>query len=79
MLKYILKRLALLVPVIIGVSVLVFLVMHVFTTDPASIILGQHATAEQVEKLREELGLNKPLYVQYFMFMKGVLHGKHLS
>lgn len=75
MLKYILKRLALLVPVIIGVSVLVFLVMHVFTTDPASIILGQHATAEQVEKLREELGLNKPLYVQYFMFMKGVLHG----
>ncbi|WP_027625827.1 ABC transporter permease [Clostridium lundense] len=75
MLKYILKRLALLVPVIIGVSVLVFLVMHVFTTDPASIILGQHATAEQVEKLREELGLNKPLYVQYAMFIKGVFCG----
>lgn len=75
MMKYILKRLALLVPVIIGVSVLVFLVMHVFTTDPASIILGQHATAEQVEKLREELGLNKPLYVQYWMFIRGVFHG----
>lgn len=75
MLKYILKRLALLVPVIIGVSVLVFFVMHAFTTDPASIILGQHATAEQVEKLREELGLNKPLYVQYAMFIKGVFRG----
>lgn len=75
MMKYILKRLALLVPVIIGVSVLVFLVMHVFTTDPASIILGQHATSEQVEKLREELGLNKPLYVQYWMFIRGVFHG----
>ncbi|KAJ49355.1 peptide/nickel transport system permease protein [Clostridium tetanomorphum] len=75
MVKYILKRILLLIPVIIGVSILVFLVMHVFTTDPASIILGQHATAEQVEKLREELGLNKPLYIQYLMFLKGVFKG----
>lgn len=75
MLKYILKRLMLLLPVILGVSILVFLVMHVFTTDPASIILGQHATAEQVANLREELGLNKPLYVQYFNFIGGVFKG----
>lgn len=75
MLKYILKRLALLLPVILGVSILVFLVMHVFTTDPASIILGQHATADQVANLREELGLNKPLYVQYFHFIGGVFKG----
>ncbi|MBE6066584.1 MAG: ABC transporter permease [Clostridium lundense] len=75
MLKYILKRLALLLPVILGVSILVFLVMHVFTTDPASIILGQHATAEQVANLREELGLNKPLYLQYFDFIGGVFKG----
>ncbi len=73
--KYIIKRVVQLIPVIIGVSILVFLVMHVFTTDPASIILGQHATAEQVEKLREELGLNKPLYIQYFIFIKGVFKG----
>lgn len=75
MLKYILKRLALLLPVILGVSILVFLVMHVFTTDPASIILGQHATADQVANLREELGLNKPLYLQYFDFIGGVFKG----
>ncbi|WP_125154066.1 ABC transporter permease [Clostridium rectalis] len=75
MMKYIIKRVVQLIPVIIGVSILVFLVMHVFTTDPASIILGQHATAEQVEKLREELGLNKPLYIQYFIFIKGVFKG----
>lgn len=75
MLKYILKRLALLLPVILGVSILVFLVMHVFTTDPASIILGQHATAEQVANLREELGLNKSLYLQYFDFIGGVFKG----
>lgn len=75
MLKYIFKRLVLLIPVILGVSILVFLVMHVFTTDPASIILGQHATAEQVANLREELGLNKPLYLQYFDFIGGVFKG----
>lgn len=75
MLKYTLKRLLLLLPVIFGVSVLVFLVMHVFTTDPASIILGQHATAEQVNTLRIELGLDKPLYIQYFAFIGGVLKG----
>lgn len=60
---------------VIGVSMLVFVVMHVFTTDPASIILGQHATTEQVEKLREQLGLNKPLYVQYWLFIKALVQG----
>lgn len=60
---------------VIGVSMLVFVVMHVFTTDPASIILGQHATTEQVEKLREQLGLNKPIYVQYWDFIKSLVQG----
>ncbi len=65
----------LLIPVVIGVSLLVFVVMHVFTTDPASIILGQHATTEQVEKLREQLGLNKPIYVQYWECIKSLMQG----
>jgi peptide/nickel transport system permease protein len=73
--KYIIKRLIMLVPVILGVSIMVFVVMHVFASDPTSIILGQHATTEQVERLREQLGLNQPLYVQYFNFLKGILHG----
>lgn len=75
MFKYILKRLLLLIPVLIGVSIMVFIVMHVFTKDPTSIILGQHATAEQIAKLRQELGLNNPLYIQYFDFLKGILRG----
>lgn len=75
MIKYVFKRILLLIPVLIGVSFLVFVVMHVFTTDPAGIILGQHATKEQVLKLREELGLNKPIPVQYLDFMRGVLKG----
>lgn len=75
MFKYILKRLLLLIPVLVGVSLMVFIVMHVFSKDPTSIILGQHATSEQIEKLRQELGLNNPLYIQYLDFFKGILQG----
>lgn len=75
MLKYIIKRLLLLIPVVIGVSIMAFIVMHVFTVDPASLILGQHATTDQIEKLRQELGLNKPLYAQYWDFFKSVIQG----
>jgi ABC-type dipeptide/oligopeptide/nickel transport systems, permease components len=74
MIKYVLKRLALLVPVLIGVSIIVFIVMHVLTSDPTSIILGQHASADQIAALRKQLGLDNPLYIQYLDFFKGLLH-----
>lgn len=75
MLKYIIKRLLLLIPVLFGVSLFVFLVLHLFTADPAAMMLGQHATAEQVAALREELGFNKPLYVQFGIFLSQILQG----
>lgn len=75
MAKYIMKRLLLLIPVLIGVSLVVFIVMHAFTADPASNILGQHAKADQIEALRQELGLNNPLYVQYWDFFKHAIQG----
>lgn len=75
MFKYILKRLAMLIPVLLGVSIIVFVVMHVFTTDPTGIILGQHATADQIQKLRQTLGLNDPVPVQYWHFLKGAVKG----
>jgi len=75
MVKYIIKRLLLLIPVILGVSILAFLVMHMFTTDPAATILGQHAKQDQILALREQLGLNKPIYIQYWDFLRGILHG----
>lgn len=75
MLKYIVKRILMLIPVLIGVSIIVFLIMRVFSPDPAPIVLGQHATAETVEKWREANGLNSPVYVQYFDFIKGALTG----
>ena len=65
MFKYIAKRLAQAIPVLLGVSILVFLIMRVFSADPAPVVLGQHATAEAMEAWREANGLNDPLIVQY--------------
>lgn len=75
MASYIARRLLLLFPVLLGVSIFVFVVLHLFTTDPAALMLGQHATTQQIEALREELGLNDPLYVQFGRFLWQVLHG----
>lgn len=75
MFKYFIKRLLLLVPVVLGVSILVFVIMHVLTSDPTSIILGQHASEDQIAALRQQLGLNDPLYIQYWDFLKGILQG----
>lgn len=75
MLKYIVKRILMLIPVLFGVSVIVFLIMRVFSPDPAPIVLGQHATQEAVNAWREANGLNAPMYVQFFQFIGGVFRG----
>jgi len=75
MLKYIVKRILMLIPVLIGVSIIVFLIMRVFSPDPAPIVLGQHATQESVEAWREANGLNDPIVVQYINFITGALKG----
>lgn len=75
MLHYIIKRLLMLVPVLFGVSLFVFLVLHLFTADPAAMMLGQHATTDQIEALRNQLGLNDPLYVQFWRFLTDILNG----
>lgn len=75
MLEYIFKRILMLIPVLIGVSIIVFLIMRVFSPDPAPIVLGQHATQEAVETWRQANGLNDPIYVQYFDFLTGALTG----
>lgn len=54
---------------------MVFVVMHLFSSDPATLILGQHATTDQIARLREQLGLNKPILVQYWDFLNGIFHG----
>ena len=75
MLRYTFKRLFALIPVLLIVSVLVFALMHLAPGDPASAILGMDATAQDMERLREEMGLNRPLHEQYFRWFSGVLRG----
>ena len=65
MLAYIVRRLLLLVPVLLIVGIVVFLLMHLTPGDPAAVMLGREATLEQKEALRERLGLNEPLPVQF--------------
>ena len=65
MLKFTLKRLASLVVVLIGVSFLVFMLLSLTPGDPVRMMLGESATPEAQEALREEMGLNDPLLVQY--------------
>lgn len=71
--KFLLKRCASLVLVIIGVTMLVFLATYYLPSDPARAAAGPSATNEQVEAKRVELGLDKPVYVQYLNYMKGLL------
>lgn len=75
MIQYIIRKILLLIPVLFGVSLATFVVMHLFTTDPAEIILGQHATVERAAALREEMGLNKPIYVQFGDYVTSAVHG----
>lgn len=75
MYKYITKRLLMLIPVIIGVSFMVFFIMSLTPGDPTKIILGDDASPEAIEAMREELGLNDPLIVQYGRYMGGLLKG----
>lgn len=73
MTTYILRRLIMLVPVLLVVGIVVFALVHLTPGDPAAVILGQNATSEQIEQLRDQLGLNDPLPVQFVRWFGGVL------
>lgn len=75
MLLYALKRLLLAVPVLLGISVIVFLTLALIPGDPATAILGPYATPEGIARLNRELGLDRPLPVQYWYWLTGVLEG----
>ncbi|MBX5436544.1 MAG: ABC transporter permease [Alicyclobacillaceae bacterium] len=70
-----LRRLVQAVIVLFIVTVIVFLIMHLIPGDPAQIMLGSTATQEQIDALRHQMGLDKPLVVQYFLWLGNVLHG----
>ena len=76
MLRYIFKRILMMIPVLLGVLFLVFTMNEISPGDPAAMIAGDAASVEVVEQIREDLGLNKPLPVRFFNYTKNlVLHG----
>jgi len=72
---YLGRRIALLVPTLLGVSVLAFSLIHLVPGDPAAVMLGERANARAIAELRHELGLDRPLPVQYWIFLTSALHG----
>lgn len=75
MLRYILKRFIFVIPVLLGATLLVFTIMEFTPGDPARLILGDEATEEDIQNLREEMGLNDPFVVRYVRFVTDMLHG----
>ena len=72
---YILKRLISAIPVLLGITIIVFLIMSLIPGDPATAILGSYATPENVEKLNRDLGLDKPMVQRYFIWLGNMLTG----
>ncbi|MBZ0269286.1 ABC transporter permease, partial [bacterium] len=75
MIVYVARRLALLIPTLLGVSVVSFFVVHWMPGDPAEILAGEHASREVVEQIRHDLGLDRPLPQQYGRWVAGLLRG----
>jgi len=72
---FFLRRLAVVIPTVIGAVTLVFFFLHMIPGDPVEVMLGETAQQADKERLRQELGLNHPLYVQYGRFMAGIVQG----
>ena len=73
MLGFIIRRILIVIPTLLGVTIIVFLMLRITPGDPAELLLGERATPESLEAMRDYLGLKKPLYVQYGMFLKRVV------
>jgi peptide/nickel transport system permease protein len=75
MLGYLFRRVLAAIPVMGVVALFVFLLLRVTPGDPAAILAGDNATPEQLERIRTSLGLNEPLYTQFFTWIGKLVHG----
>ena len=73
MAAYILRRLWQMVPTLLGVVLLVFILFHFFGADPSVILAGQNATQAQIAAIRQQLGLDQPMYVQFWIYLKSIV------
>jgi peptide/nickel transport system permease protein len=75
MLKYVLRRLLLSIPILLGLSIIIFAFVRALPGGPAVALLGERATEESLEQIEEELGLDQPLYIQYGRYMRNLASG----
>jgi peptide/nickel transport system permease protein len=75
MINYIIRRLLILIPILLGLTIVVFLLLTVLPGDPARLMAGEFADPETVESIREEMGFNKPIIKQYFSYLGNLLKG----
>jgi len=75
MLRFVLRRLALMVPVLVGLSLLLFAWVRALPGDPARALLGERATPEGIARVNRAYGFDQPLLVQYLTYVKALLHG----
>jgi len=73
--QYVIKRILTIVPVLVGISIIVFGFIHLIPGDPAVTMLGERATPERVKEVRTQLGLDEPLYTQYFIYLGKIVRG----
>ena len=72
-LNYIIKRILQIIPVLLIITILIFTMIRLIPGDPATVLLGEKATPELVEALKHKMGLDKPIYMQYLLFMKNLI------
>jgi len=75
MLTYTARRIFSLIPVLLGMTLVVFAIIHAIPGDPAQVILGQRATEHAIAEVTKQLGLDKPWYIQYFDYLNNLIHG----
>jgi peptide/nickel transport system permease protein len=73
--QYVIKRILTVVPVLVGISIIVFGFIHLIPGDPAVTMLGERATPERVKEVRTQLGLDEPLYTQYLIYLGKIVRG----
>jgi len=73
--QYVMRRTLLIVPLVLGITFITFTVSHLIPGDPARLAAGLHASPAAVEALRERLGLNQPLHIQFYIYISGLLRG----
>ena len=72
---YIIRRIILLIPVLVGMTLITFTISHLIPGDPAALALGPHVHKDQIIAYRHELGLDRPIYIQYWIYLRNLSHG----